>query len=132
MYGFSIHPNKDSDPTVEPRFFKFCELCFTKQKLPNHPTTFTQVANLRALADFLDMLRDELGCPIWVNSAFRTAEVNAAVGGHPNSLHKQGRAADIWCVSDKVDSLIEIIRKHRTELSEFIVNKDKYYIHIAL
>ena len=131
--SFSINSHRYEDSTIEPRFFTLAELTRTGVAfLDNHPKTFTQIANLRSLAEFLDMLRDELGHPIFVNSAFRSAEVNAQVGGAPRSLHKQGRAADIWTMSENVDSLIEKIRNHRNELSEFIVNKEKHYIHIAI
>lgn len=128
--SFSIHSQTDS--CAEPRYFTLRELTYTAQKFDNLPTTFTQVCNLRALAEFLDMIRDEFGYPIFINSAFRTVEVNAAVNGHPRSLHKQGRAADIWCTEMRIDDLIEVLRKHRNEMSEFIVNKDKHYIHIAI
>lgn len=131
MVSISIHPRRDLDSSIEPRYFSLCELCYTRCLETNRPSTFTQVANLRALADFLDMVRDELGYPIVVNSGFRTSVVNRCVGGVPRSLHLQGRAADINSIGH-FDELVEILRKHRTELSEFIVNKDKNYIHIAI
>lgn len=127
----SIHGRHTIDTMCEPEHFTLRELCYTSKSYPNHPSSFTEVANLRALADFLDILRNELGSPIVVNSAFRTSEVNAAVGGVSRSLHKQGRAADIWSI-EHPDELINICRQHRTEMSEFIVNKDKHYIHIAI
>lgn len=126
----TIHPEVDS--FAEPRYFTLKELCFTTTKFPNTPSTFTQISNLRSLADFLDEIRTELDYAIYVNSAFRSPEVNAAVKGVPNSLHLKGRAADIWTASNKTEELIDILRKHRNELSEFIVNRDKYYIHIAI
>ena len=132
MLQFEINSHIHDDSSVEPRFFTLAELTKTSVDLPNHPRSFTEVANLRLLADFLDMLRDELGFPIYVNSAYRTPEVNGRVNGHPNSLHKRGRAADIWTMTNYVENLIDIIRKHRNELSEFIVNRDKNYIHIAI
>lgn len=118
--------------SIQPRYFSLEEMCFTSQHCDNHPTTFTQVLNLLFLAKFLDMIRDELKHAIFVNSAFRTPDVNYRVGGVSSSLHLQGLAADIWTAPHKIDELIEILRKHRTELREFIVNTDKQYIHIAL
>ena len=35
----------------------------------------------------LDLLRDQFGVPMVLNSACRSKVHNAAVGGHPNSLH---------------------------------------------
>lgn len=127
---FSIRQEKDS--AIEPQYFTLKELCYTTKKFHNYPTSFTIIANLRALADFLDCIREELGRPIFVNSAYRSSEVNSAVGGVISSLHLKGRAADIWCADDVLDNLIEILRNHRNEMSEFIVNKDKHYIHVAI
>lgn len=44
----------------------------------------------------LQMLRDLLGKPVVVTSAFRCPAHNAKVGGVPNSYHTQGFAADIY------------------------------------
>lgn len=131
MISVSIHGSHTIDTMCEPQHFTLRELCYTSKSYPNYPSTFTEVANLRALADFLDKIRDELGSPIVVNSGFRTPEVNAAVGGASRSLHMKGLAADIWSI-EYPDDLINICRQHRTEMSEFIVNKDKHYIHIAI
>ena len=55
------------------------------------------VANLRRLATTtLQPLRDAIGSPVRVLSGYRSYELNATVGGAPNSAHMQGRAADLW------------------------------------
>jgi len=58
---------------------KHCGKCLVKQ----------------SLLDALDALRDKADVPIFVDSAYRCAEHNKAVGGVPNSEHVQGIAADI-------------------------------------
>lgn len=56
------------------------------------------VANLRVLAAGLELVRAALGGrPIHLNSGFRCAALNAAVGGARNSMHMRGLAADILC-----------------------------------
>lgn len=40
-------------------------------------------------------LRRELSMPIYINSGYRCPEHNKAVGGVSNSMHVEGRAADI-------------------------------------
>lgn len=63
--------------------------------LPNTPTT-AACSNLKRLAtEILDPLVEFTGAPIIVNSAYRSTQVNAAVGGVVNSRHLQGKAADI-------------------------------------
>lgn len=51
--------------------------------------------NVKEVADNLQVLRDELGCPIFINSSYRTQSKNKAVGGVPNSQHLTSSAADI-------------------------------------
>ena len=53
-------------------------------------------ANLRHLVEeVLDPLREAYGHPIYVNSGYRSARLNRAVGGVATSQHCQGQAADI-------------------------------------
>lgn len=47
------------------------------------------------LVRILQEIRDYFKAPITINSGFRTATKNKAVGGSPNSQHLYGMAADI-------------------------------------
>jgi len=54
------------------------------------------VENLRALCEkVLQPLRDAMGRPMRVNSAYRGPDANRAVGGSRTSQHMTGEAADI-------------------------------------
>ena len=53
------------------------------------------VANAIELAANLQALRNELGKPIIINSAYRSPTHNALVGGSPNSQHLLCKAADL-------------------------------------
>lgn len=53
------------------------------------------LANISHLAKQLQVLRDELGLNIRINSGYRSKSHNKAVGGSPNSRHLLGKAADI-------------------------------------
>lgn len=53
------------------------------------------VANLRVLAEQLEVLRAKVARPIHITSGFRTPAYNRSVGGAPASQHVFGRAADI-------------------------------------
>ena len=55
------------------------------------------IANLTELALALEKVREVLGHPIHINSAYRSPKVNSAVGGSKNSAHMQGYAADLTC-----------------------------------
>ena len=47
------------------------------------------------LVSILDILRNEVGKPVIINSGYRTPERNKAVGGAKYSYHMRGMAADI-------------------------------------
>lgn len=52
------------------------------------------IENLRALAAFLEDVRDNFHAPILISSGYRNERVNEAVGGAKNSAHMSGLAAD--------------------------------------
>lgn len=54
--------------------------------------------NVQTLADMLERVREQLGGkPLIVTSAYRSREVNRAVGGVATSDHTLGHAADVLC-----------------------------------
>lgn len=53
--------------------------------------------NVKLLAKNLQVLRDEIGEPIHVNSCYRPPDYNKKVGGKPASQHLTASAADITC-----------------------------------
>ena len=84
-----------------PRFFTLSELTHSdtanRLNIDNMPD-FTQVENLSRLCELvLDPTRVEIDMPIRVTSAYRSKELNKAVGGAGNSQHVKGLAADIVC-----------------------------------
>ena len=70
--------------------------------------------NIVKVANQLQTLRDYIKKPINVNSAYRSEEYNAKIGGVKSSQHIMGRAADIAIkgltpleVSEIIEKLIE-------------------------
>ena len=47
------------------------------------------------LVEYLQKIRDYFGMPVTINSGYRCAKHNKAVGGVANSYHTKGMAADI-------------------------------------
>lgn len=78
-----------------PKYFSLKEMTATSQKLPNMPETWEEFSNLRDTALLLDTLREKFGQGIRITSGYRSAAVNAAVGGSKTSAHRKGMAADI-------------------------------------
>lgn len=48
------------------------------------------------LATAFEAVREAVGAPIIIGSAYRTPDYNARVGGAKNSQHVQGRALDLY------------------------------------
>lgn len=55
------------------------------------------IDNLKQIANLMEQVRVYLGHPIYIDSGYRCAALNQAVGGQPTSRHVQGLAADFKC-----------------------------------
>ena len=90
-------------------------------------------ANIEALVEqVLDPVREQYGKPVCVNSGYRCARHNAAVGGVAGSQHLKGEAADICC-SDN-ERLAKIIEEngHYDQLIRYIGPGGKIrFIHVS-
>ena len=76
--------------------FTLEELTFTNHREYDNTPNQIQIDNLTRLAEFLETVRYTLyDRPILVDSAFRSPEVNHAVGSTSVSQHLRGCAADI-------------------------------------
>lgn len=75
------------------------------------PVPDKYMANVAMLAENLQVLRDALGEPLHINSAYRTPSYNAKVGGEVNSQHLIGKAADLTCKSKTPRQLHALIEK---------------------
>ena len=49
----------------------------------------------KLVTDILDPLRESIGSPVIVNSAYRSKKLNKKIGGSKKSQHLYGQAADI-------------------------------------
>lgn len=76
--------------------FSLAELTVTSTGIPNTPTG-QALANLKHTAEQMELVRAALGKPINVNSGYRSAAVNKAVGGSTTSAHSYGFAVDFVC-----------------------------------
>lgn len=113
--------------------FSFSELIRTQTSLNNMPNDMNVVKNLVRLSEFLQQTRNELHLPIIINSAYRSKEVNEAVGGVSSSAHMRGLAADIRC-SD-MDKLLTILHTHLMEIDQLGIyfNKNtQLFYHVGL
>jgi hypothetical protein len=105
-----------------------------------------QVNNLKRLCRWLEKLRKrwndlygEGDDPIVINSGFRSAEVNKAVGGVPTSNHLTGCAVDIRCIGIEqalryASCLLDISDLSREDFDELLIEQkgSVVWIHFAV
>jgi hypothetical protein len=78
------------------KHFTLEELTHTDHRQFDNIPNEAEMANLQRLAEFLEKVKAVLdGKPIMINSAFRSKQVNDAVGSRDSSQHRLGCAADI-------------------------------------
>lgn len=78
----------------------------------------------------LQGLRAVLGCPININSGYRTETHNKAVGGSTNSAHLLGKAADISCVNIPAKKVAEIAYRTYGKQIAIGLHEKENYVHI--
>ena len=75
---------------------------YAKQKGIKNKPNEEQVENMKLLAEkVFEPLREWVGCPIRVNSMFRSKELNSAIKGSSTSSHMKGEAMDITSMGGK-------------------------------
>ena len=111
--------------------FRFSELIKTNKDIPNTPDDMEIIRNLVTLGEYLQCVRDMYGSAINVNSGYRSAKVNEAVGGSKTSVHMKGLAADLN-VKD-FSRLIKVIKD--TDFDQLIIylrNDKVAWVHVGL
>lgn len=86
------------------KYFKMCEFLDSQtaksSKIVNMFLCAEHIDNVLSMVDdILDPLREMFGKPILINSGYRVPELNSAVGGSANSMHKVGMAVDITAIN---------------------------------
>jgi len=89
-----------------------------------------EILNLKRLCvNVLQPLRNELKCPIRINSGYRCEKLNEKVGSQPTSEHLQGKAADIY-IPGKMDMAFSFI-KNRCNFRQLINEQKLLWIHVS-
>ena len=125
--------------------FSLRELTKTRTGIENVPNE-AQVENLKRVCRWLEQLRrrwnnlyGEGDDPIIINSGFRSAAVNKAVGGVPMSNHLTGCAVDIRCVGIEqalryAAILLDISDLNHEDYDELLIEQKKsvIWVHFAV
>jgi hypothetical protein len=114
------------------KHFTLEELTITEHREFSNEPNETEKTNLVRLAIFLEQVKDLLGGkPIMVNSAFRSAQVNQAVGSAPTSQHRVGCAADLRIPGMTPDEVVKAVIASDLPYDQVIREFDRW-THISI
>ena len=112
--------------------FSLEELTITDHREYSNEPNESEKQNLVRLANFLEQVKFVLGgVPIMVNSAYRSAQVNAAVGSKETSQHRLGCAADLRIPGMTPDQVVQAIIGSQLEFDQVIREFDRW-THISV
>ena len=112
---------------------------YAKQKGISNKPNEEQVENMKLLAEkVFEPLREWVGCPIRVNSMFRSLELNTALKGSKTSSHMKGEAMDITsmaCGKENCKSNLEMFHwiKDNLEFDQLIweFGSEPKWLHVS-
>ena len=112
--------------------FTFEELTITDHREFDNTPNVEETENLTRLAEFLERIKIVLdGKPIMVNSAFRSKQVNDAVGSKDSSQHRIGCAADIRVPGMTPDEVVRAVIASGIGYDQIIREFDRW-THISV
>jgi len=112
--------------------FTLDELTHTDHRELDNTPTQDEISNLQRLANFLEEVKTVLGGkPIMVNSAFRSKQVNDAVGSKDTSQHRIGCAADIRVPTMTPDEVVRAVIASGIGYDQIIREFDRW-THISV
>ena len=111
--------------------FTLEELTFTNHREIDNTPNQTQIYQLNRLANFLEQVRALLGKPILIDSAFRSVEVNRAVGSTDKSQHLRGCACDFRVPNMAPDEVVQAIKASDLQYDQLIREFDAW-THVSI
>ena len=112
--------------------FTYDELTHTDHRQFDNTPNADELANLKRLASFLEQVKTVLGGkPVMINSAFRSKQVNDAVGSKDTSQHRIGCAADIRVPGMTPDEVVKAVISSGIGYDQIIREFDRW-THISV
>ena len=112
--------------------FSLEELTHTDHREFDNTPNDAERANLQRLAEFLELVKVALGGkPVMVNSAFRSKQVNDAVGSKDTSQHRVGCAADLKIPGMTPDEVVRTIIAAKLPFDQIIREFDAW-THVSV
>lgn len=101
-----------------------------REGLDNTPSPEV-IGNLRLLCEVLEQVRTLFGRPIIISSGYRSAAVNARVGGAQKSQHIRGLAADFTVVDVHNRKVVRRLSESAVAFDQLILEFDSW-VHLAV
>ena len=112
--------------------FSLEELSHTDHREFDNTPPADVIENLKRLAMILEQVRSLFnGSPVMVNSAYRSLEVNRAVGSSDGSQHRFGCAADIRIPGQTPDMVVKTIMAANLPYDQLLREFDAW-VHISV
>ena len=112
--------------------FTLEELTHTDHREFDNTPNDAELENIKRLAEFLEEVKTVLGGrPVMVNSAFRSKQVNDAVGSKDTSQHRIGCAVDIRVPQLTPDQVVKAVIAAGLEYDQLIREFDRW-THISI
>ena len=112
--------------------FTLAELTVTDHREFKNEPNPSEIANLQRLAGLLEQVKVAIGGkPVMVNSAFRSKQVNDAVGSKDTSQHRLGCAADIRVPAMTPDQVVKAVIAAKLPFDQLIREFDRW-THISV
>lgn len=112
--------------------FTLEEMTHTDHREFDNTPNSNEINNLKRTAELLEEVKTLLnGLPIMVNSAFRSKQINDAVGSKDTSQHRLGCAADIRVPSLTPDQVVQAIKNSPIQFDQLIREFDSW-THISV
>lgn len=121
-------------------YFTIKELCnsnVAKSKNIDNTPNENQINNLIDLINILNVIREEWGYPIKVNSGYRCPALNKVVGGSKTSHHLEGKAADLT-TGNKQDNkalfnlIIKLQQENKINFTQLIDENNFSWVHLGV
>ena len=112
--------------------FTLDELTVTDHREFDNSPTQEEISNLQRLAQLLEQVKETIGGkPVMINSAFRSKQVNDAVGSSDRSQHRKGCAADFRVPSMTPDAVVRAVIAAGLPFDQIIREYDRW-THISI
>lgn len=143
-------PLKTKKPTKEKNAIKIAQTIFDDLKrtnfspheffvsdtarrlgIDNYTTDLSVLSNLHIVADKAQELRQALGYPVKITSAYRCLDLNKAVGSKDTSQHIKGQAIDFMCPKfGSPADIVRFIRRVGIKVDQCIVENG--WVHLSI